>query len=447
MRIVIVGAGKLGYSIAELLSKEEYDVIVVDKDEQRLEVIKDSLDVLTMAANGSSPITLGDGDIRGAEVLIAVTNSDEVNMISCILAKKNGIKHTIARIRDIQFISEAKEYLKENIDIDLMLNPEMITALEINRILMVPAALNVEDFADGKVRLFEAKVRTDSKLANIPFRDLNMPREILAAMLFRAHEMIIPHGNDSLQPMDNAYFIGRTKDIENFSHNFVQQDSSKIERVMIIGAGRTGRFLATVLDRQGVKVKIFDKDRNICREMAEKLKNGEAYEGDGTDIDLLVQEGIKEADAVACLTKDDKLNLLVAMLCKHLGAKKTIVQVSRSEYIDIMEKVGIDIVLSSRMLASSEVLAYVRRGGIISVSLLEGAKVEAIEVIVQDNAQVAGKQLKQAGLPRECLVCAYLRNDEANIANGSTVLQAGDRVIIIIKTSHSKRVLEYFKNN
>ena len=291
-----------------------------------------------MAANGSSPITLGDGDIRGAEVLIAVTNSDEVNMISCILAKKNGIKHTIARIRDIQFISEAKEYLKENFDIDLMLNPEMITALEINRILMVPAALNVEDFADGKVRLFEAKVRTDSKLANIPFRDLNMPREILAAMLFRAHEMIIPHGNDSLQPMDNAYFIGRTKDIENFSHNFVQQDSSKIERVMIIGAGRTGRFLATVLDRQGVKVKIFDKDRNICREMAEKLKNGEAYEGDGTDIDLLVQEGIKEADAVACLTKDDKLNLLVAMLCKHLGAKKTIVQVSRSEYIDIMEK-------------------------------------------------------------------------------------------------------------
>ena len=129
MRIVIVGAGKLGYSIAELLSKEEYDVIVVDKDEQRLEVIKDSLDVLTMAANGSSPITLGDGDIRGAEVLIAVTNSDEVNMISCILAKKNGIKHTIARIRDIQFISEAKEYLKENFDIDLMLNPEMITAL------------------------------------------------------------------------------------------------------------------------------------------------------------------------------------------------------------------------------------------------------------------------------------------------------------------------------
>ena len=205
--------------------------------------------------------------------------------------------------------------------------------------------------------------------------------------------------------------------------------------------------MATVLDRQGVKVKIFDKDRNICREMAEKLKNGEAYEGDGTDIDLLVQEGIKEADAVACLTKDDKLNLLVAMLCKHLGAKKTIVQVSRSEYTDIMEKVGIDIVLSSRMLASSEVLAYVRRGGIISVSLLEGAKVEAIEVIVQDNAQVAGKQLKQAGLPRECLVCAYLRNDEANIANGSTVLQAGDRVIIIIKTSHSKRVLEYFKNN
>ena len=159
MRIIIIGAGKLGYSIAELLSKEEYDIVVVDQDAGRLEIVKETLDVMTMEANGSSPITMDDPEIRDSDVLIAVTANDEVNMVSCILAKKHGIKHTVARIRDMQFISEAKEYLKSNFDIDLMLNPEMLTAMEINRILMVPAALNVEDFADGKVRLFETKVK------------------------------------------------------------------------------------------------------------------------------------------------------------------------------------------------------------------------------------------------------------------------------------------------
>ena len=279
LRIVIIGAGKLGYSIAELLSKEQYDIVVVDQNETRLETVKDTLDVLTIAANGSSPITMNDADIRGADILIAVTASDEVNMISCILAKKHGIKHTIARIRDMQFMSEAKEYLKSNFDIDLMLNPELITALEINRILMMPAALNVEDFAEGKVRLFETKVRRHSPLAQVPFKDLDMPKSILAGMIFRDHHMIIPHGDDSLQPHDNAYFIGNPKDIEKFSKNFVQRDARKLRRAIIIGAGRTGRFLAPMLDKQGVKVKIFDKNRDRCRLAAARLENGIAICG------------------------------------------------------------------------------------------------------------------------------------------------------------------------
>ena len=163
---MVVGAGKLGYSIADLLSKEQFDVIVVDHDERQLEAVKDTLDVLTVFANGASPITMNDPDIRNSDILIAVTASDEGNMVCCILAKKHGIRYTAARIRDMQFLSEAKEYVKTNFDIDLMLNPEYITALEINRILMTPAALNVEDFANGKVRLFETKVRFPEEPGN-----------------------------------------------------------------------------------------------------------------------------------------------------------------------------------------------------------------------------------------------------------------------------------------
>ncbi|MCR5177128.1 MAG: NAD-binding protein, partial [Anaerovibrio sp.] len=233
MRIIIVGAGKLGYTIAERLSQEEYDVVVVDNNAARLQNIQDSLDVLTVTANGSSPITMNNDDIRDADVLIAVTATDEVNMVSCILAKKHGIKRTIARIRDMQFISEAKEYLKSNFDIDLMLNPELIMAMEINRILMVPAALNIEDFADGQVRLFETKVKKDSSLSNIKLKDLDMPKTIIAAMIFRGQRMIIPHGDDSLQPNDNAYFIGLTKDINSFSKNLVERNNSKLEKVTV----------------------------------------------------------------------------------------------------------------------------------------------------------------------------------------------------------------------
>ena len=445
MRIVIVGAGKFGYSVAELLANEEFDVVLVDQDETRLEAARNTLDVLTVTANGASPITMNDPDIREADILIAVTAGDEVNMIACILAKKHGITHTVARIRDMQFLSEAKEYLKQNFDIDLMLNPELITAREIYRILMTPAALDVEDFASGKVRLFETKVTRHSPLANIPLKDLEMPKAVLAGMIFRDQRMIIPHGDDCLLPHDNAYFIGDPAEIQKFSQTFVHRDARRLEHVMIIGAGRTGRFLGKMLDEADVAVKIFDIDRERSRLAAEALENGLAICGDGTDIDLLTEEGVASADAVVCLTEDDKLNLMLALLAKHLGAKKTIVRVARGEYVELMEKVGVDIVLSTRLLSASEVLAFARRGGVVSVSLLEGAKAEAVEVIVQEGAPVAGVRLMDARLPRECLVCAYVRGEEAVIPNGASVLLPGDRTILFIRTGFAQKVMKYFK--
>ena len=447
MRIVVVGAGKLGYSIAELLSKEQFDVVVIDHDDTQLEAVRNTLDVLAIAANGASPITMDDADVRGADILIAVTASDEVNMVACILAKKHGITHTAARIRDMQFIHEAKDYLKQNFDIDLMLNPELIMAGEINRILMTPAALNVEDFAHGKIRLFETKVQRRSPLAKIPFKEIKLPHGVLAGMIFRDHRMIIPHGDDCLLPHDNAYFIGIPEEIEKFSQSFVQRDAKKLHRVVIIGAGRTGRALALLLEEQGVHVKAIDKDPERSRLMADKLSDGLSICGDGTDIDLLMEEGVADADVVVCLTEDDKLNLMLALLARHLSKNrtKTVVRVSRNEYVELMEKVGVNIVLSSRLLPASEVLAFARRGGVVSVSLLEGAKAEAVEVIVQEGAPVAGTPLKDAHLPRECLVCAYVRGGEAAIPNGGTVLAVGDRVILFVQTSFSQKVMAYFK--
>ena len=445
MRVVIVGAGKLGYTIAELLSNEQMEVIVIDRDENQLTAVKNYLDVLTIVANGASPITMDDPDVSGADVFIAVTNIDEVNMVACILAKKHGARHTIARIRDMQFISEAREYLKKNFDIDLMLNPEMIAAQEIYRILMTPAALNVDEFAGGKVRLFEVKIGKHSKVLDIPLKNLKLPKGVLAGLIFRDHQMIIPHGDDMLRVGDNAYFIGFPDAIEAFSSNFVQQDSRKLERVMIIGAGRIARTLSVMLIKAGVNVKVIEQDRQRCEDIAQILTGDSiAIHGDGTNVDLLAQEGIASADVVVCLTEDDKLNLMMALLAKHLGAKKTVVRVYRTEYADLIEKVGVDVVISARLLSAAEVLAFVRRGGVVSVSILEGARAEAVEVIVQSGAKVAGKKLMDVRLPKSCLVCAYVRKNKAAIPNGNTILEPGDRTILFCLRGAAKEVMTWF---
>ena len=447
MRIVIVGAGKLGYSIAELLSGEQNDVVVIDRDEAKLLAVKNTLDVLTIAANGASPITMADPDVEGSDILIAVTAQDEVNMVACILAKKYGIRHTAARIRDMEFLTEAKEYVKEHFDIDLLLNPEHITATEIFRIIMTPSALNVEDFAEGKVRLFETKVAHDSPYAGVALKDLSLPPSVLAGMIFRDHQMIIPHGDDCLLPMDNAYFIGKTENINRFSEGFTRRDAKQLSRTIIIGAGRSGRILAAQLAGSGVRVKLIEKDRERCRIASERLADVMVLHGDGTDVDLLTEEGVGEADAVICLTEDDKLNLMLALISKHLGARETVVRVARSEYVDLMEKVGVDVALSERLLSASEVLAFVRRGGVVSVSLLEGAKAEAVEFMVAPGAEVVGRPLKAVRLPKECLICAYVRGTEAYIPNGDSVLQPGDRAILFIRTQYAKKVMRFFKGS
>ncbi len=445
MRIVVAGAGKLGYSIAQLLAEDQFDVVVVEIDGKRKEVVQNSLDVLAIEGNSSSPVIFDNPDVRNADVLIACTDNDEVNMITCMMAKENGIKHTVARIRNVEYADYSPEILNKKMKIDLILNPERITAMEIDNILMTPSALNVDDFANGKVRMFEAKLRDNSPYANIPLKNMEIPKDILVAMLFRNHKIIIPRGDDCLLPGDNVYFVGKHDVIKDFESNF-SNTYEKLEKALIIGAGRTGRFLAPLLEKQGLMLKVIEKDETRCQLLAAQLQRGLVLCGDGTDIDLLTEEGVAEADVVICITEDDKLNLLLALLGKHLGAKKTIVRVARNEYIELMEKVGVDVVLSSRLLSAGEVLRFVRRSGIVAVSLLEGAKAEAIEIIVGKNSEVENKALKDIKLPKECLLCAIVRDNEAYIPNGNTKLHADDSVILFVKSEFVKSTVLLFES-
>lgn len=445
MRVVIVGAGKVGYSLAQYLTQEDHEVIVVEEDEDRRAIVQNTLDVMTISGNGASPRVLLDPDIRKADLLIAVTDMDEVNMIACMVAKQSGIKRTIARVRNQEYAERDKIKFNESLGIDLTINPEMVTALEIKRILLTPAALDVEDFAGDRVRMIEVKIPTDSKLTNIPLSSLTLPSQTLVAGILRNDRMLIPHGSDMLLPHDCVFFVGELSSIKKIEEHFTVR-KSKVERVLIIGAGRIGRHLALMLEEVGISVKVIDKDMERCQELAESLDEGLVLCGEGTDLELLAEEGVGEADAVMCLTDDDKLNLLIALLAKHLGAPKTFVRVGRSDYISLMEKVGVDVVLSPRLLTAGVILRHVRRSDVVAVSLLEGAKAEAMEIIIPPSSPVTHKKLKEAKLPKNSLIGSVVRDEEIIIPNGETVLKPGDRVIIFALPDTVPTVVRLFEN-
>ena len=443
MRIVVVGAGKFGYSVANLLSKGQFDVVVVESDENRRNIVKNTLDVLTILGNGCSEGVLNMPEVRQADVCVACTDSDEVNMIGCFLAKAHGIKYTVAQIRSTDYDTHAQELLHKEMKIDLALNPERILANEIRNILETPAALAINLFADGKISLFEVKITADSDYVNASLRDIHLPTGILIAMIFRSGTMIIPHGGDMLKPGDNVYFVGKSDAVSALRGNF-NSKYKKTERVLIIGASRTAKFLLPILEALNIFVKIIDINKEKCQQMIPLVNNGMVLCGDGTDFNFLEDEGIADADVVLCLTDNDKMNLLFAMIAKHLGARKTITRVARGEYVGLMEEAGVDITLSARLLSAGEVLKFIRREVLISLSLLEGAQAEMMELKLPAGSPLVGKALLEADLPRECLVCAMVHDNEAFVPNGNTILAEGDRVIIFAQSEAVMDIMALF---
>ena len=443
MRVIIIGAGKVGFKLAEKLSEEGHEVLVIEQNEDRRKILRENLDVLVSGGNGASPRVLSDAGITHTDLLISVTDQDEVNMLACMVAKRAGVARTVARVRSPEYVQKDQALFREWMGIDLLINPEMVTALEILQILKTPAALDVEEFAEGLVRLLEVKLRQDSPLSNIPLKKLTLPANILVVGILRQDKMIIPMGDDVLLPGDHVFFIGEHDSIVDFEGQFSNK-RSKVERVFIVGAGRVGRNLALLLEQNGISVKIIDNDSERCDMTACMLNKSIVLRGDGTDIDLLKQEGVGEAAAIVCLTNDDKLNLLVALLAKRLGAKKSFVRVGRSEYASIMEQVGVDVALSPQFLTVGVILRFIRKGDVVAVMLFDGAKAEAMEVIVPSDSKITGKSLASITMPPQSLIGMVVRGGKALIPDGNLILKEGDRAIIFTLPDTAQEVSALF---
>ena len=446
MKIIVVGAGKVGYSVAQRLVQDEHDVYVIEQSPERIKNLENSLDVSLVQGNGSSLPLLREIGMDDVGMLIAVTDSDEVNLLACAVAKIAGIPRTIARVRDNDYLDAANKKVQDSLGVDLIINPEMVTAHEIMHVLQTPAALDVEDYASGAVRLMEFKMRHNVSYCGQTLKDITFPPSVLVVGILRNGEMIIPHGNSQLQAGDNVFFLGARDSIADIAKDFHELDRRAIKRVVLIGAGLIGRNLAILLAESGYIVKVIEKDMARCEQLAAMNDKVMVINGDGTNMELLEAEEISDNDVIICLTDDDKLNLLVALLAKLLGIPKTIVRVGRPEYITLMEQVGIDIVFSPRLLTSGEILRMVRRGeNVISLSTFEGGKAEAVEVELTINSPIVGKALRDLRLPGKALVGAVVHEGSTIVPTGNTVLYAQDHIVFFTLPEHVNKLLTYLK--
>lgn len=446
MRIIIVGAGKVGYAIAKHLSEDNNDVVVIEEDDTRREIVQNNLDVMTLSGNGASASALIEAGVKETEMLLAVTDSDEVNMIACMTAKRLGVSRTIARIRKEEYVQEGDLALNSMLGIDVAINPELVTAMEINKILNAPNNLDIEDFADGRVRMLEIRLKANSQMAGISLADMDLPKDILIAGILRDNKIIIPRGSDSLQPLDQVIFLGETSAVEAFETRFTTGRSTKVSKVFIVGAGRVGRYLAVMLENAGYNLKIIDNDKNRCELIGKQLQHSLVLHGDATDKELLIEEGIGQADAVICLTEDDKLNMLAALLAKNLGAERTLVKVGKVDYIPLMEQVGIDATFTPQLITAGTILRMARSEDILSMSLIEKDLAEAMEIMIAENSPLLNIPLKDVKFPKGCLIGAIMRENHVIIPRGDDYLQARDRVVVFTLHDMAKKVLSLFKD-
>lgn len=280
--------------------------------------------------------------------------------------------------------------------------------------------------------------------ANKTLKDLMLPKDILAALVLHNSKVLVPHGDTVLHEGDYVYFVGTAEAIQEFEKNF-STVYEKPKKVLMIGAGRTGRFAAPMLEHKGLQVKAIEKDEERCQQLAAELKSGVVLCGNGTNVELLKEEGIQEADVVLAVTDDDQLNLTVAMLAKHLGAKRSVVRVANNDFLGMMENLGVDVVLSTRNLMAEELLRFVHRGDVLNVSMLDDAQAEALEIVVSEGSEVADKAVKDLQLTESALLCAVVRDQDAYIPKGDTILNVGDRLVLMTKNEDAVAVTKKFE--
>lgn len=431
MKVLIIGAGKLGTKLATAMLNGEIQVTILDNNPEVLDRIKDYLDVLTINANGAVKGELEALKIHTYDMTIAVTSNDDTNILISSMAKKLGCGYTIARIRTPEYANQL-EFLKKIYKIDRVINPELATAEEISRYLMESSMFYFGDFADGKVSLVNFNIKNSTHFLNKKLSDISHVDRLLIVAISRNGDTIIPNGATVLEENDVIYVLGQKEKVTNIIKSITATKGKKqIKKVMILGGGKIGFHLAKKLVKKGMSVKIIESNRERCKVLADTLHgNALVIHGNGTDINLLEEENLSEMDAFVGVTGFDEENLFMSLRAKQLEVKKVVAKISRQSYVHIIEKLGIDLAINPVNITASEILKHIRGGHVVSVSLLLDGQAEVTEIIASKDIAVLNKPIMDLELPKGIIIGAIVRDDQVIIPEGNSVVRAGDHLVI-----------------
>jgi trk system potassium uptake protein TrkA len=437
MKIIILGAGQVGSSVATNLAGEANDITVVDVDAKLLRDLQDRLDIRTVAGHASYPEVLRRAGAEDADMILAVTNSDETNMIACQVAYSLFRTPTkVARIRSREYLGYTKLFGSEAIPVDVMISPEQVIIDYVQKLIDHPGALQVLDFADGLVQLVAVKAYYGGPLVGHELRKLrdHMPKvETRVAAIFRKGTPIMPEGDTVIEADDEVFFIAARKDIRTVMGELRRLDKPN-KRVIIAGGGNIGKGLAHVLESE-YGVKLIDHNTKRSRAISEELEKTIVLFGDAADQELLLEENITSTDVFVAVTNDDEANILSAMLAKRLGARKVMALINRASYVDLVESADIDIAISPQQAMIGSLLAHVRRGDVAAVHSLRRGAAEAIEAVAHGDShssKVVGRAIEDIKLPPGTSIGAIVRQGEAIVVHHDTVIEAEDHVILFL---------------
>ena len=443
MRILIVGDGKVGHTLATELLREGHDITIIDQNEEVIRKTTDNLDVICVHGNGANASTLMEAEVGRADILIAATATDEINMLCCLIGKHLGAKFAIARIRDPEY-GESLQVLQHELGIDMTINPERATAQEISRMLRFPFASNVEPFAKGRVELVEFLAKEGDVICGKPMKELTARHSDLPKVLYcaveREGEVVIPGGDFIIEPGDRVHVAADLVTITAFFRH-IGRSAKPVKDVMVLGGGRISYYLAKMVEKMGIRVAMFEHNPEKAKTLSEALPHADIIEGDGTDQDLLEQENLAGMDAFIALSDRDEENLMTGLYAKTQGVPKVVVKTNRYAYKDVIANLGLENQVSPRIITCNTLLRYVRarvnaRGATIQklYRLVDG-KAEALEFIARKGDPYIGIPLKKLSVAKGALVAIILHKGKVIVPFGDDVIEAGDNVVIISTAS------------
>ena len=446
MKIIIAGAGRIGGTVAAVLSEEGHDVTLVDHNPDTIRSASNAMDIICVEGNAADPETLREAGVDTADLVLAATQTDEINMVCGIAANKLGAKHVIARIRDPQYLHQT-DFLRDVLGLSQIVNPEYELAKEISRILRFPGAARVDSFSKGSVEIVEHKIPPNGILDGVALKDLQktIGHKVLIALVERDGDALIPNGNTVLHAGDRLSITGAPKELRRFFVT-IGQYKKPVRQVMIIGGSRTTVYLARLLRENGIEVTVIERDREKCDALCDAIPDAHIVCGDATHSEVLQEDGISSIDGFVSLTGDDGDNIITSLYARSCNVGKVITKINSEHFADILVNSGLDSIVSPKKIVAEQLARYVRALSDSAGSSMEtlyrlvDGRVEVLEFQVQDDSACIGISLKELPLRQNVLISAIIRGRKCLIPNGNTVIEEGDHVIVVTTSEHLRRL-------